>query len=98
MTCIHLKKFKVFSSLRRSETQIRNAQWHQQASTSTGSINILQSTIFTVDEVYHQKTINAKLGTQTNSVSEVIKNFHHHFQKKNAGENKKLENKVALRS
>ena len=38
MTCMHLKKFKVFSSLRRPETYFRHAQGHQQAGALTGSI------------------------------------------------------------
>ena len=65
MTCMHLKKFKVFSSLRKPETQFRHAQGHQRASAVTGSINIFQSTIITVYEVEHQKTVNTKLGKQT---------------------------------
>ena len=55
-TCMHLKKFKVFSSLRGPKTHFRHAQCHQRAGASTGSINIFQSTIFTVYEVVHQKT------------------------------------------
>ena len=58
MTCMHLKKFKVFSSLCRSETHFRHAQVHQRASALTGSINFFQSTIITVYEVQNQKTVN----------------------------------------
>ena len=60
MTCMHLKKFKVFSSLRRPETHVRHVQGHQRAGALTGSIIIFQSTISTVYEVEHQKTVNTK--------------------------------------
>ena len=43
MTCMHLKKFKIFSSLRRPETHVRHAQGHQQAGALTSSINILKA-------------------------------------------------------
>ena len=56
MTCMHLKKFKVFSSLRRPEIHLRRAQGHQRASALIGSINNFQSTIITVYEVVHQKS------------------------------------------
>ena len=62
MTCMHLKKFKVFSSLRRPETHVRHARGHQQACALTSSTNIFQSTFNTVYEVVHQKTVNTKLG------------------------------------
>ena len=75
MTCMHLKKFKIFSCLGRSETHFKHAQGHQRTSASTGSINIIQKTIITVYEVEHQKTVNTKLGKQTIWLSEVIKNF-----------------------
>ena len=65
MTCMHLKMFKVFSSLRRPETHFRHAQGHQRAGAVTGSINFFQSTIIRVYEVEHQKTVNTKLGKQT---------------------------------
>ena len=65
MTCMHLKMFKVFSSLRRPETHFRHAQGHQRAGALAGSTNIFQSTIITVYEVEHQKTVNTKLGKQT---------------------------------
>ena len=72
-TCMHLKKFKVFPSLRRPETHFRHAQGHQRASALTDSINIFQSTSITLYEVLHRKTVNTKLGKQTVWFSEVIK-------------------------
>ena len=78
---MHLKKFKVFPSLRRPETHFRHAQGHQRASALTGSINIFQSTKITLYEVLHRKTVNSKLGKQTIWFSEVIKEFQQHFQK-----------------
>ena len=65
MTCMHLKKFKVFSSLRKPETHFRHAESHEQAGALTGSINIFQSTIIIVYEGEQQKTVNRKLGKQT---------------------------------
>ena len=62
MTIMHLKKFKVFSSLRRPETQFSNAQGHQRAGALTSSINIFQSTITTVYEVENAKTVTTKPG------------------------------------
>ena len=62
MTCMHLKKFKVFSSLRRPETHFGHARGHQQACALTGSTNIFQSTFNTAYEVVHQKTVNTNLG------------------------------------
>ena len=79
MTCMHPKKSKVFSSLRRPETHFRHAQGHQRSSALTGSIKIFQSTKITVYEVVHQKTVNTKLGKQTNWFSEVIKDLYHYF-------------------
>ena len=76
-TCMHLKKFKVFSSLRRPETRFRHVQGHQEASTSTGSTNIIPNTFFTVYEVEYQNTVNTKLGKQTIWLSDVIKEFYH---------------------
>ena len=67
MSCMHLKKLKVFSSLCRPETHFRHAQGHQRAGALTGSINIFQGTIITVYEVEHQNTFNTKLGKQTMS-------------------------------
>ena len=83
------QKVQGFSSLRRPETHFRHAQGHQRASALTGSINIFQSTIITVYEVEHQKTVNTKLGKQTIRFSEVIKDFYHYFQEKEAGSQKR---------
>ena len=84
MTCMHLKNFKVFFGLRRPEAHFRRAQGHRGAGGITGSINIFQSTKFTVYEVVHQKTVNTKLGKQTIWFSEVIKDFYHYVQEKEA--------------
>ena len=97
-TCMHLKNFKVFSSLRRPEIHFRHAQGHQRAGASTGSINIFQSTIITVYEVEHQKTVKTKLGKQTIWFSEVIKDIYHYFQEKKTRRQKETEGKVALLS
>ena len=75
MTCIHLEKFKVFSSLRTPETHFRHAQGHQRTGALTGSINIFQSTIITVYEVENQKTVNTKLGKQTTWFFRSIQRF-----------------------
>ena len=82
MTCMHLKKFKVFSSLHRPETHFRHAQGHQRAGALTGSIKIFQSTTITVYKVEYQKTVNTKLGKQTIWFSEVVKEFYHYSQEK----------------
>ena len=82
MTCMDLKKFKVFSSLRRPETHVRHAQGHQRTGALTGSIKIFQSTITTVYEVEYQKTVNTKLGKQTIWFSEVTEDIYHYFQQK----------------
>ena len=87
-TSMHLKKFKVFSNLRRPETHFRHAQGHQRAGALKGSINIFQSKTITVYEVEHQKTVNTKPGKQTIWFSEVIKNIYHYFQQKEAGRQK----------
>ena len=79
-TCMLLKKFKVFSSLRRPETHFRRAQGHQGAGAITGSINSFQSSTITLNEAEYQKTVNTKLGKQTIWFSEVIKKFHHYFR------------------
>ena len=79
---MHLKKFEVFYSFRRPETHFRHAQGHQRAGALTGSINIFQSTIITVYEVEHQKTVKTKLGKLTIWFSEVIKDIYHYFQEK----------------
>ena len=98
MTCMHLKNFKDFSSLRRPETHLRHAQCDQQASALTCSINIFQSTNITVYEVEYQKTVNTKLGKQTIWFSEVIKDIYHYFQQIQAGRQKETAGKVALLS
>ena len=95
---MHLKEFNVFSTLRRPETLFRHAQCHQQASGLTGSINIFQSTISTVDDVEHQKTVNTKLGKQTIWFSEVIKDIYHYFQEKKARRQKETDGKDILLS
>ena len=82
MTCMHPKKFKVFSSLRRPEKHLRRTQGHQRAGALTSSINIFQSKISTVYEVEHQKTVNTNFGKQTIWFSEVFKEFYHYFQEK----------------
>ena len=97
-TCMHLKKLKVFSSLRRPETHFKHAQGHTRASALTGSLNIFQRTTITVYEVKHQKTVNTKLGKQTIWFSEVIKDIYHYFQEKKARRQIKKEGKVALLS
>ena len=89
MTCMHLKKFKVFYSRRRPETHFRHAQGHQRAGALTRSINIFQSTIITVYEVVHQKSVNTKLGKQTIWFSEVVNDLYHYFQEKQAGKQKR---------
>ena len=97
-TCMHLKKFEVFSRLRRPETLFRHAQGHQRAGALTDFINTFQSTTITVYEVEHQKTANTKLGKQTNWFSEVIKDIYHYFQQKKAGRQTETAGKVALLS
>ena len=92
------QKVQGFSRLRRPETHFRHAQGPHQAGALKGSINIFQSTIFTVYDVEHQKTVNTKLGKQTIRFSELIKDFYHYFQEKEAGSHKKIESKVALHS
>ena len=98
MTCMHLKKFNVSSSLRRSETHLRHAQGHQRAGAISCSINIFQNTINTVYEVESQKTVTTKLGKRTIWFSEVIKEFYRSIQEKLLGRQKKMESKVALHS
>ena len=96
-TFMHLKMFKFVSSLRRSETHIRNAQANQRASASTGSINIIWNTIFAVYEVDSQKTVNTGLGKRNIWFSEVIKEFYHYFQENPEKErHKKIEKRIAF--
>ena len=94
MTCMNLKKFKVFSSLRRPGIHFRHSRCHQRAGELTGSINIFQSTTITVYEVEHQRTVNIKLGKQTFWFSEEIKEFYHYFHEKKAGRHKTKEKKL----
>ena len=93
-TCRHLKKLKVFSSLRRPETHFRHAQEHQRTSAITGSFNIFQSTTNTVYEVEYEKTVNTKLAKQTIWFSEVIKDIYYYFQEKQAGRRKRQKRKL----
>ena len=97
-TCMHFKSFKIFSSLRRLETHFRHAQGHQRPSALTSCVNIFRSTIITVYEVLHRKTVNTKLGEQTIWFSEVIKEFYHYFQGESAGRHKTIERKVVFYS
>ena len=97
-TCMHHKKFKVFSSLRRPETHFRHTHGHQRASALTGSIKIFQSTAIIVYEVLYRKTVNTKLGKQNNYISEVITDFHHYFQEEKAARHKTIKHKFALHS
>ena len=94
MTCMHLKMFKVFSSLLRPETHFRHAQGHQRACALTVSINIFESTTNTLYEVEHQKTVNTKLGKQTIWFSEKINDVYHYFQEKQAGRGKRQKRKL----
>ena len=73
MTCMHPKNFEVLSSLRQPETQFRNAQGHQGAGAIKGSINMFRSTIITIYEVEHEKTVNTKLGKATIWFSDVTR-------------------------
>ena len=91
---MHLKNFKAFSSLRRPETQMRHVQSQQKPNASTGSINIIQSTVIKVYEVEQQKTVNTRLAKQTIWFSAVIKELYHYFLEKQTGRHKKLKNKV----
>ena len=50
---MHLKKLKVFPSLRMPETHFRHAQGHQRVGALAGSFNIFQSRIITVYKVEH---------------------------------------------
>ena len=62
MTYMHLKKFKIFSSLRRPQTHCRHAQGHPGAGALTVSTKNFQSTNKTVYELVHQKTFTTELG------------------------------------
>ena len=97
VSCMHLKKIEVFSSLRRPETHFRHAQGHQRACALTVSINIFESTTITVYEVEYQKTVKTKLGKQTIWFSEVIKDIYHYFQKNSLeGEKDRNESCIAF--
>ena len=72
------QKVQVFSSLSRPETYFRHAQGHHRACSLTGSINIIQNTIFTVYEVESQNPVNAKLRKRTNCFAEVTEEIFHH--------------------
>ena len=93
-TCMHLKKFKVFSSLRRPQTHFRHVQGHKRAGALTGSINIFQSTTITIYEVEHQKTVKTNFGKQTIWFSEVLKDNYHYFQEKQDGRRKRQKVKL----
>ena len=97
MTCMDLKKFKVFSSLRRPETHVRHAQGHQRTGALTGSINIFQSTISTVYEVEHQKTVNTKTWKKDYLVFTSYQEFYQYFQENTKnGRDRRTESRVAL--
>ena len=87
--CMHVKKFEVFSSLRKSEIHLRRAQGHRRAGALAGSITVFQGTTTSVYEVEPQKTVNTKLGKQTIWFSELIKEFHHYFPEKKLGDTKR---------
>ena len=76
-TCMHLKNFKFFCSLRRPETHIRtrHTAHHQRAGIFLGSIDMIQVTNIRVNGVEHKKRVNKKnkLGKRTNWFSEAIK-------------------------
>ena len=99
MTYMHLKKFKVFSSLQRPGTHFRHAQGHQQAGAPTGSINNFQSATITVYEVEYQNTVNT---TQTWKTDYLVFRSNQRvsplFQRKARWKTKKAEKKVALLS
>ena len=69
---------KAFSILCKPETQFGHVQSHQRASASTGSENIIQNTIITVNEVESQRSVYTKHWKRTNWYSEVIKEILHH--------------------
>ena len=92
MNSMHIRKFKCLSSFRRPQTHVRNAQGHQRAVASTGSFDIIETTIITVYEVESQKTVNTKLGKPTIWFSAVIREFNHYFQRNpKKGRHKKIE-------
>ena len=96
--CMHLEKFKFFSSHPRPETHFSHVQGHQLSSALTGSNNFLHSTIFTVYKITHLKKFNTKLRKQPVLFSGVNKKLYHYFQGKKAGWHKKTESKNAFQS
>ena len=54
------QKFETFPIFLRPETHFRHAQGHHPVGALTGSINIVQNTIFAVYEVESQKTVYKK--------------------------------------
>ena len=54
------QKFEAFPTIRRRQTHFRHAQGCQPVGALTGSINIVQNTIFTAYEVESQKTVYKK--------------------------------------
>ena len=75
------QKFQVFPTICRPETHFRYTQGNQGAGALTGSINIVQNTIFTVYEVESQNTVYKKHWKRTNWFPEVIKEiFHRNFR------------------
>ena len=65
MTCMHLEKFKVFSSLRQPETHFRHKQSHQFAGAITGFINVTQNTHIAVNGVEYHKRVNIEKKLET---------------------------------
>ena len=54
------QKSEAFPNIRRRQTYFRHAQCCQREGALTGSINIVQNTIFTAYEVESQKTVYTK--------------------------------------
>ena len=54
------QKIEAFTTIRRRQTHFRHAQGHHRVGALTGSINIVQNTIFAVYEVESQKTVYTK--------------------------------------
>ena len=98
MTCMRLKKAKVFPSLRRPEPHFRDPQGHRGAGVLAGSTNIFWSTIIRVYEVDYQKTVNKKTWKTDYLFSEEIKDIYHYFQEKKPRRQKETEDTVAILS
>ena len=95
-TCMHLKKFKFLSSHPSPETNFRHAQGRQRTTELTGSISFFRSTIITVYEVVHKKTVK-KIEKRNKWISEVTKEIYQYFQEKTKNtRHKKIANKLAL--